>query len=122
MNRNRNRWALRIGAVLVAGAIMLIWALRQQSPHELTVSNQSGQTIAVLKVTVAGQTHTFRDVVSSAEISVPGAVKSDEQFQMECEFPGSRLFRGRGVVGEQRRIALVQDATGNITLRIGDKS
>lgn len=59
MDRGSRRWVLRLGVVLVAGAAMLIWALRQQAQSMLTIVNQSGQTIEELSVTVGKRTASY---------------------------------------------------------------
>src|SRR5947208_957772 len=68
------RWPLRLAVVLAAGLAAFVWFARQRAEQHLTVENRSGRPIPELQVTVAGQSTTFRDVASGAQVSSPSAV------------------------------------------------
>jgi len=88
MMRSRNRWLLRLAAVLVAGLIVLLWYRgdeTQNVQNVLTVENRSGQSITLLKVTSAGETRSFRDVAPGATVTDPMTRKQD-RFKLEFSF------------------------------------
>src|SRR5436309_2110260 len=62
MMHGRNRWLLRLAILLVAGLAFLVWFRRERSQDLLVIENRSKQPIALLRVTIAGQTSTFQDV------------------------------------------------------------
>jgi hypothetical protein len=95
MNRGRYRWLFRLAALLVAGLAFLLWAARGRSQDLLAVENRSGQPIALLEITVAGQTSTFRDVPAGADVTAALGGKSDDPFVVEGRLADGTMVRGR---------------------------
>jgi hypothetical protein len=93
MNRGRVRWLLRLAALLVAGLAVLLWATGRRSSL-LTVENRSGQSIAFLRITIAGETKSFNDVPSGTEVTAPFQVRSDDRFTLEGRLEDGTMVRG----------------------------
>jgi hypothetical protein len=118
MSRNRNRWLFRLAILLVAGVIFFLWVVQGQS-QQLTVENQSGQRIARLQITIAGQTHTFRDVKAGEKVSASFRFKSDDHFQIEGELADKTTIRSSGAIGD--RVLLVVQRGGELQFRPSGK-
>jgi hypothetical protein len=123
MNPGRNRWKLRIAVVLLAAGAMLIWALRQQQQptSALTIVNQSGQKISVLKITIAGHSTTVKDIPTGEELVPPAAVQSGDPFSLEVTLvDGSSISRINGTAADGLRI--IVEPGGSLTPKRADKS
>jgi hypothetical protein len=122
MNPGGNRWKLRLAAMLAAGGLMLIWALRQQGQQPesaLTIVNQSGQTIALLKITVSGRTSTVKGVAAGGEVIPTGTIQSDEPFSVEVTLADGNITTIKGKTAD--RLKLIVSPGGQISPRLGDK-
>jgi hypothetical protein len=118
------RWPLRVAVVLVAGLALLFWNLRQRSQDFLTIQNQSGQPVARLRVTAAGEPKTFHDVAAGSGVAVPlGA--GDDGLTVEGELADGTLIRGqfgRSAVGSAGgRAGLVIVPGGHLEFRTQGK-
>lgn len=109
MVRGRNRWVLRLGVVLLAGAAMLIWALRQQAESVLTIVNQSGQTIVEMKVTAADQTVPYRDIPAGKEVTVPFVTNSKERVMIRVKLENGSLDGYMGPAGDYLKFNVLPD-------------
>lgn len=123
MNKSRYRWALRIAIPLVVALGVVVWATGGKS-LTLTVENRSGQPIAFLTVTVAGQPHTFRDVPPGADRATVFKVKGDDPFSVQGELANKTRIHMAGrlseaVVGESPTLVVMPD--GHIQFRRADK-
>jgi hypothetical protein len=107
MDRNRRRWVLRLAAVLVAGLAALLWATGQPARDVLTVENRSGQVLAQLRVTVAGQTSTFQNVPAGGSVSAPFRIRADDHFAVEGRLADGTMVRSNGMAGEQARLIVL---------------
>jgi hypothetical protein len=110
MNPNRRRWLLRLAAVLVLGLIGLLWALQQQT-RELVVENQSGQTIEVLKITVADQALTFHDVPPKATRTASSKAKEGDHFNVEGRLADETRVRMDGALGDSLHFLILPGGT-----------
>jgi len=119
MERGRKRWVLRLGVVLLVAAAMLAWALGHRSPSELTISNQSGQTVRLLRITAGEQTMTARDVAAGADVPVPFVNGADVAFIAEVTLANDARIRWRGQAGERLKLVILPN--GNITAVTGQK-
>ncbi len=120
MDRTRNRWMVRLVVVIIVGSAMLLWGVRQQAQSVLTISNQSGQTIAELKVTTdEGNTITFRDIAADTEETVPFVTRGDERFRLEVKLANGRITRWQGPADH---LKVLIDPGGNIKVPTGRKN
>jgi hypothetical protein len=120
MNRGRYRWLVRLTALLVAGLAFLLWATRGPQ-NLLTVENRSGQPVARLEVTLAGETSTFRDVAAGAEVTAPFPHPGDQPFAVEGRLADGTMIRGHfGSVGGRVRLTVLPG--GQILFRQGGKT
>jgi hypothetical protein len=94
INQNRTRWLLRLAAVLVAGLAVFLWVNRERT-QDLIIENRSGQKITQLKVTIAGQTHPFRNVAMGSDVSVTVSSKGDDPLVMDGELADGGMIRSR---------------------------
>jgi hypothetical protein len=102
MNRARYRWLLRAALVLVGGLALLVWAVGRQAGHRLTVENHSGQPIAVLRLTVAGESKTFENVKEGAGVAAPFPISGAEAVAVEGKLADGTVIRyRRAQAGEQ---------------------
>lgn len=124
MNKARYRWALRIAIPLVVAAGVIVWALGGKS-LTLTIENRSGQPIAFLTVTIAGQEHTFRDVPSGADRTTLFRVKGDDPFEVQGELANKTGIihmvghLSEAVVGENPTLTVMPN--GHVQFRRADK-
>jgi hypothetical protein len=86
--------------VLVLGVALFVWFVWGRSPDRLTVENRSGLPVTVLRVTVAGQTYTFRDVASGSDATAPLTIKGGERFAAEGKLADGTMIRIGGVTTE----------------------
>jgi hypothetical protein len=123
MNRHRYRWLLRVAALLVAGLAFLVWAAGRRS-NVLAVENSSGQPIALLRISIAGETHSFSDVAPGARVTAPFRVRDDDRFTLEAQLRDGTMMRGQfpyvvhGLTGEPVHFLVLP---GEIKFRQGDK-
>ena len=119
MKQGRYRWLIRLAVLLVAGLAFAFWMLRGRSQNLLLVENKSGQRIALLTLTFAGQTRSFEDMAEGAEVSVPLPVKGDEPLLVEGRLAGGTMIRGRigRIDGAGERYRLIILPGGNIAFR-----
>ena len=96
ITRGPYRWPIRLAALLVLGLALFLWYNRERSQNRLSFENRSGQPIPLLRVTVAGQTSTFRDVPAGGERFAPlGA--DGERFAVEGRLADGTMIRMQGV-------------------------
>jgi hypothetical protein len=100
IRRGRYRWLLRLAVVLVAGVAALVYLISQRSRRVLTIENRSGQPIATLRVTLAGQTSSYQDVRVGVRVTVPQGENADDRFTLEGRLADGTMLRGRGVLGK----------------------
>jgi hypothetical protein len=99
---------LRLAVVLIAGLGMLIWAMHHQSPHELVITNQSGQPITELRITAADQsTSTARDIAAGGDVRVPAVTRGDMSFQLELTLADNSRRRWTGIAGDQLKLFIL---------------
>lgn len=99
MNPSRKRWLIRLAILLIVGLIALFWSVGQRS-RNLTIENRSEQSIAELKITIAGQTKTFQNVKAGAEVSAPCPAQGDALFTVEGKLADGSLVRVNGRIGD----------------------
>jgi hypothetical protein len=87
-----SRITLLVTARLLVG---LLWVVRERYQNRLAVENRSGQAVAFLRVTIAGETIPFRDVRAGAEVTATFRIKTKDHFVVE-----GRLADGTRVGGE----------------------
>jgi hypothetical protein len=109
MERRRSRWLLRIGVVLVVGLALLIWAIHEQSQDLLTIENRSGQPITLLRVTIAGESKTFKDVAKETAVTAPLGGKGDAGFVVEGQLADGTRIRGQFLKGGGRRLLVLPE-------------
>jgi hypothetical protein len=95
MNRGRLRWLLRLSILPVIALGLLVWGLGMWSQKVIAFENRSGKPIAVLEVTIAGETRTFRNVRERAEVTAPLKGKGDVAVVMTGELSDGTLLRGK---------------------------
>jgi hypothetical protein len=120
MSRDRTRWLIRLGLIAVLGLAMLLWANRGRAPEGLAIENRSGQVIARLKVTAAGQVHTFDAVAMASEVSVPLAPGREDLVALEGQLADGSLVRWRGQAADGVRLIILPG--GDIVVRQAAKS
>ncbi len=106
MNPGRKRWLLRLAIVIVAGLVALLWFSGQRT-RDLAVENRSGQSIASLQVTVAGQTSTFRDVADGARVTAAYQAREDDAFRMDGRLADGTRIRASGLLGERTQFLVL---------------
>jgi hypothetical protein len=113
MMRIQRRWLLRIAIPLVAALGLVVWAL-ERSQNVVTIENQSGQPISVLKLTRGGETKSFQDVPVGAH---PGAItKEGGPFTVDGRLADGTFIRAR--FGEvDARVDLVLFPGGQLQFR-----
>ncbi len=99
MDQGRKRWLIRLAVVLVVGLAGLWWTVAERT-RNLVVENHSGQKVAFLEVTLAGQTHTFRDVATGAQRTAPCEAKDGDRFRVEGKLADETRIRANGMIGE----------------------
>jgi hypothetical protein len=95
MNRGRYRWLLRLSILPVIALGLLVWGMGLGSQKVIAFENRSGQPIAFLKVTIAGQSSTFENVREGAEVTAPLKGQGDEGVVVTGELRDGTLIRGR---------------------------
>jgi hypothetical protein len=73
-----NRWLLRMLVVLVAGAAMLLYVLRQRGESVVTIVNRSGRPVVELKVTAGEQTVPYRNIADGESVTLPFVTSPSE--------------------------------------------
>jgi hypothetical protein len=106
MKLGRKRWLVRMAIVLIAALAALLWFVGER-PHDLSVENHSGQPIASLKITVAGQTSTFRDVKDGTEVSAPYRARNGDHCSMEGQLADGTRIRFMGAIGERMQFLVL---------------
>jgi hypothetical protein len=99
MNPTRKRTLLRVAIVLVAGLAVLVWAIGNRS-RDFVVENHSGQRIARLSVTVAGQTSTFQDIAVEGQVTGTFKAGNDDRFTLDGRLADDTRIRASGKAGE----------------------
>ena len=107
MNSGRNRWLIRLAAVAVGGLALWMWTSQQAAQNVPTIENQSGQALAQLRITFAGQTKTFQNVPTGTKLIVPLGVKSDDAFTADVRLANGIMLRWNGPVQEGRSLILL---------------
>jgi hypothetical protein len=95
MKRSRLQWLLRLSILPVIALGLLVWGLGVGSQKAIAFENRSGKPIALLKVTVAGETSTFHNVREGAEVSAPLKGKGDAAVVVTGELSDGTLLRGK---------------------------
>ena len=106
MNPGRKRWLLRLAVVILAGLAALLWFTGQR-PRDLTVENQSSQPIALLQITVAGQTNTFRDVAHGDRVTAAYKARDDDSFRLDGRLADGTRIRASGMLGERTQFLVL---------------
>lgn len=106
MNPGRKRWLLRLAIVILAGLAALLWFSGQRS-RDLAVENRSGQPIASLQITVAGQTNTFRDVADGDRVTAAYQARDDDPCRMNGRLADGSLIRYSGMLGERTQFLVL---------------
>jgi hypothetical protein len=86
--------------VLIVALGGLVWVLREQSQRQLTVENRSGQSIAELRVTVAQETVTFRNVPAGKDVSTPLGSSGHVPFTVEGQLADGTVIKSSGHLEE----------------------
>jgi hypothetical protein len=106
-------------ALLLAGG----WAVWHRIENRLVVTNESGQAITFLTITVGGETIRLEDVPAGASVSARFRIRSDDHFVVRGRLAdGTELTEDCGYVtngtyGE--RAAFVIGPGGKLELRQG---
>jgi hypothetical protein len=120
MNKARYRWLLRLAILPVAGLLLFLWLRSREGQQGLTIENQSGQPIAVLRITAGEQTRTFRDVANGSEVTAALDVGAG-RLDVEGQFRDGTRIKGQFVQAEGGpdlgRVGLVVLPGGAITPR-----
>jgi hypothetical protein len=106
MNPGRKRWLLRLAVVILAGLAALLW-FSGPRPRDLAVENRSGQSIASLQITVAGQTNAFRDVADGASVTAAYQARDDDSFRMDGRLADGTRIRASGMLGERTQFLVL---------------
>lgn len=100
-------------ALLLAGGLAgLVWMARERLQNRLTVENRSGQPIALLKVTISGETTVHRNVPDGAAVTAPFPIHSDDHFAVEGQLADGTPVGGNfgyvtnGMSGERARLVV----------------
>jgi hypothetical protein len=107
---------IRLALLLLVGFVLVVWAVREQFQADLSVQNRSGQAIAVLTLTVAGQPSTFQNVPDGADVLAPRSPAANEPFSVDGRLADGTLIRGR-FAGAGGRMVLAITPGGQIVLR-----
>jgi hypothetical protein len=99
VNNGRSRWLIRLGIVLLLALAALLWAIATRRPS-LEIENRSEQSIAVLRVTIAGQTRTFENVSSGAQVAMPCPSRGEEVFRIEGKLADGTRIRANGRIAD----------------------
>jgi hypothetical protein len=102
--------------LMVGGLACYLWFNQAQF---VAIENHSGQPIAELRITLAGQASTFRDVASGAAVSAPVGSQGSDDFAVEGKLSDGTLIRGHGVIGGHNLVVL---PGGMISIRPANKS
>ena len=100
IRQSRYRWVFRLAVVLVAGIGLLAWAAWGQGRGALAIENQSGVPVALLKVTVGGQTTTFHDLRPGARVAAPVGPDDSNHYAVEVRLADGTIIHGGGEVPE----------------------
>jgi hypothetical protein len=121
MKSGRSRWLLRLAIVPVIGIAMLLWANQEKSHNVLTVENRSGQPLSLVKVGVAGQAKTYRDVAAEAVVTVPLWAGGDGEtvITVECQLSSKSTMRWQGKPDAPVHLVVLPD--GQIIIRPAGK-
>jgi hypothetical protein len=106
MNPGSKRWLLRLTVVIVAGLAALLWFTGQR-PRDLAVENLSGQAIASLQITVAGQSNIFRDVADGHRVTAAYQAREDDPFRMDGRLADGTRIRASGILGEHTQFLVL---------------
>jgi hypothetical protein len=111
MDRSRYRWVLRLAIVLVLGLIALLWTLSQRG-RTLSIENHAEQPITTLQITLGGDTFTFKDVASRAEVTATSKGHGEVSWSVEGKLANGSLIRGNGKIKDSLQLLLLPD--GNL--------
>jgi hypothetical protein len=106
MDQGRKRWFIRLAVVFVVGVAGLLWAWGEHS-RNLAVENHSEQKVVHLDITIAGQTHTFRNVPTGAVVNAECKVKDGDRFLVAGQLADGTRIRSSGVIGESLHFLLL---------------
>jgi hypothetical protein len=119
IRKGGSRWQVRLALLLVVGIILFVWFTREHAQNRLTVENRSGQPIALLEVTITGQTTTFRDVASGADALVPLSNEGGQHFVVSGQLADGTRIRGQGTAAEHASLVVLPG--GQIMVRQAGK-
>src|SRR5262249_45646535 len=110
----RKRSLLRLGILLIIGLAMLAWVFMNRS-RTLVVENRSGQKINRLKVTISGETSTFRGVLNGGQASGTFKAGGDDNFNLDGRLADDTQIRASGKIGENLHVFILPG--GEVQLR-----
>lgn len=110
MNPNRSRWWFRLAIVLLVGLLALFWAVSQNT-RTLKIENRSEQSIPELKITVGGQSQTFKNVARGGQVTVPCPAGGDDHFTVDGRLADDSRIRANGPIREGLDFLLLPDGS-----------
>ena len=108
MNTGRSRWLIRLGIVLLLALAALLWVIATRRPS-LEIENRSEQSIPVLQITIGGQTRTFHNLSSGAQVAMPCPRRGEEVFSVEGKLADGTRIRANGRIGDDLHLILLPD-------------
>jgi hypothetical protein len=109
-------WKRILGAKKRALTILLLlviagvgWYIWSQNQNRLVVTNDSGQVIKTMTVTIGEETATSSNVANGAAVSFPFRNHTETKFALEGQYEDGNVFRSqfpRGTSGEQVNIVI----------------
>ena len=95
MNRSRFRWLLRLSVLPILAMIFLLWSMYAGGERSAVIENHSGQAIAELQLTLAGETRTFKQIASQGRVTFPLKGKDNDTLIMKGTFANGELLRAQ---------------------------
>jgi hypothetical protein len=114
MAKSRNRWLFKLALIPLLALAAYLWATQHRTEHFLTVENQAGQPIAVLRVTIAGQSKVLKDMAQGAKVTTPLAVRGDETFAVDGQLADGTLVKGHGKLPERAAFTILPGGQLNV--------
>ena len=109
MNPNNKRWLIRLSVLFLVGLAALFWSVSGRG-RNLTIENRSQQSIDELKITIAGQTKTFQNVKSGAEVTAPCPASGRElPYTVEGKLSDGKILRSNGQIRDSLHFLLLPD-------------
>jgi hypothetical protein len=102
---------------------VLVWVGLRWMQNRLVVENRSGQTITVLKISIAGEAIVFENLADGAEVSSAFPIKTDDHFVVDGRLAdGTEIHGGFGYVTNgmyRERARFVIKPGGEVTFSQG---